>query len=569
MPSRSNRGLLIIIVLGILVFGVTFLVVNATRNIGKTTSQASEEQALAVMERLYKRIRVHDLPLRKELVELVPIDIADSLPDISKYPPQVENSTQDFIEIFSSTEKATVSSNKATDTDRWLVDMAEAFNRSGATADGRNVSVRLRGMASGLAMDYISSGKYVPDAFTPSNELWGDALEAMGVAAHLAEKRLAGNVAGIVLSDAKHKDMTDKYGTTGLNAIVQAVNAGDLIMGYTNPLSSSTGANFLISALFSFDPYDPFSDTAVTAFESFQSNIPFVAYTTLQMRESAQSGVLEGFVFEAQQFMNSPDLRTGYVFTPFGVRHDSPLYALGALSPLKQEILNQFIAFCKTNDSQGLASKYGFNQYDDYTFELSQVNGSQLSQAQKLWKEKKSANREIVAVFVADISGSMDGSRLNQLKQSLMVGADMISPDNSIGLITFSDDVNIALPIGKFDLNQRSLFTGAVRDMSAAGGTAMFDAIVVASKMLTDNMPDNPNAKYMMFVLTDGETNKGSSLKDARPMIEGLKIPIYTIGYEADISVLQAISSINEAASINADADDVVYKIQSLFNAEI
>ncbi|MDR1560404.1 MAG: VWA domain-containing protein [Clostridiales bacterium] len=569
MPPRSNKGLLIIIGLAVLVFGVTFLVVNGTRNVGMTASQVTEEQALSTMERLYKRIRVNTLPPRKDQVELNPVNVADTLPEISKYPAQVENTTQDFIEIFSSTEKATVSSNRSTDTDRWLVDMGEAFNRSGANVNGTPVSVRVRGMASGLAMDYISSGKYVPDAFTPSNELWGDALEANGVEISLAEKRLTGNAAGIVLSKTKQKDIMDKYGSTGLNAIVQAVTAGDLIMGYTNPLSSSTGANFLTSTLYSFDQTDPFSDEAVAAFEGFQENIPFVAYTTLQMKDSAQSGALEGFVFEAQQFANSPDLRADYEFTPFGVRHDSPVYALGDLSPVKREILDQFIAYCKTAESQQAAEKFGFNQYDDYVLELTGVHGGSLSQAQKLWKEKKSGSREIIAVFVADISGSMDGARLNQLKQSLLIGANMISPESSVGLVTFSDDVNIALPIGKFDLNQRALFTGAVRDMSAVGGTAMFDAIVVAEKILSDARAVNPNAKYMLFVLTDGEANKGASLKDTREMIEGLKIPIYTIGYEADISALQAVSSINEAASINADAEDVVYKIQNLFNAEI
>ena len=569
MASRSNKGIFIIIVLAVIVFGVTFAVVNGTRNTGKTTSQISEEQALSIMDRLYKRIRVNTLPPIKDQVELNPVNVADSLPDISKYPPQVENTTADFIEIFSSTEKATVSTNKAADTDRWLVDMGDAFNRSGATVDGRPVSVRIRGMASGLAVDYISSGKYVPDAYTPSNELWGDGLKANGAPINLAEKRMVGNVAGIVLSKEKQKAIMDKYGSTGLNAIVRAVTAGDLIMGYTNPLSSSTGINFLISTLYTFDQSDPFSDTAVSAFENFQANIPFVAYTTLQMKDSAQSGPLEGFVFEAQQFMNSPDLRADYVFTPFGVRHDNPMYALGTLSSVKQEILTRFIAFCKTDDSQKSAEKYGFNQYNDYACELTGINGGSLTQAQKLWKEKKSASRDIVAVFVADTSGSMDGIKLNQLKQSLLAGANMITPSNSIGLITFSNDVNVALPIGKFDLNQRSLFTGAVKDMNAAGGTAMYDAIVVASKMLTDARAADPNAKYMMFVLTDGVSNQGSGLNDTRAMMEGLKIPVYTIGYEADIGALQAVSSINEAASINADSENVVYTIQNLFNAEI
>ncbi len=169
---------------------------------------------------------------------------------------------------------------------------------------------------------------------------------------------------------------------------------------------------------------------------------------------------------------------------------------------------------------------------------------------------------------MADISGSMDGAPLNKLKQSLLIGSQYISKDDSIGLVTFSTDVNINLPISKFDLNNRSLFTGAVEDMRAGGNTAMFDAIIVATKMLMDEKAKNPNAKLMLFVLTDGQTNTGHNLNDVEGTLRTLKIPIYTIGYNADIQELQTVSSINEAASINADTDDVIYKLRSLFNVE-
>ena len=84
-----------------------------------------------------------------------------------------------------------------------------------------------------------------------------------------------------------------------------------------------------------------------------------------------------------------------------------------------------------------------------------------------------------------------------------------------------------------------------------------------------DEKAKNPSAKLMLFVLTDGDTNSGHSLNDVEGMLRALKIPIYTIGYNANIKTLQAVSSINEAASINADTDDVIYKLGSLFNAEM
>jgi Ca-activated chloride channel family protein len=287
------------------------------------------------------------------------------------------------------------------------------------------------------------------------------------------------------------------------------------------------------------------------------------------MRDAAESGALEGFIMEYQTYVNSPDLKSDYVFTPFGVRHDSPMYEIGQLSADKKEILTKFIAFCKQDKYKKLATDYGFNYLDEYKSEVGALTGDTIIQSQKLWKEKKNGANEIAAVFVADVSGSMEGESLNKLKESLLSGSKYIGSSNSIGLVTFSSEVNVNLPIGKFDINQRSLFTGAVTDMQAGGSTAMFDAIAVASKMLMDEKDKNPNIKPMLFVLTDGQTNMGHSLNDVDGFLKTFKIPVYTIGYNADIDVLQNLSGINEAASINADTDDVVYKLENLFNAQM
>ena len=72
-----------------------------------------------------------------------------------------------------------------------------------------------------------------------------------------------------------------------------------------------------------------------------------------------------------------------------------------------------------------------------------------------------------------------------------------------------------------------------------------------------------------MFVLSDGETNIGNSLGDIRDIVEGLEVPCYTIGYNANLDALAELSAINEAASINADSDDVIYNLKSLFNAQM
>ncbi len=560
--NKSTRNIVILAGIAVFVFLAIWGAITLTQNVGKDPEVISKESAADALNDIYSGIRIsEEIPAMG--LDTVTISEGDTLPDISKYPVQVEKTTDSFIEIFSSPEKA------GTGADAWMTDMANAFNDAGISVKGQKVSVRLRSIASGEAMDYISTGKYVPDAYTPSNELWGEMLKAKGIRIALAEKRLAGNVTGVLFTKSKNEELIKKYGSINLKNVIEAVEKKEILMGYTNPFASSTGLNFLVSALLTFDSKNPLSDTAVAAFENFQTNIPFVAYTTLQMRESAKSGALDGFILENQIYYNTPELKSDYVFTPFGVRHDSPMYEIGTLSAEKKAILREFINYCKDAKSIKKADEYGFNGIDDYKSEAVVPDGDTIIKAQALWKEKKNAGKDISAVFVADVSGSMEGESLNRLKESLIQGSSKINSNNSIGLITYSDDVQIHCPIRKFDSKQRAYFNGAVQNFEAGGNTAMFDGIAVATKMLMDEKSKNPDNKLMLFVLTDGENNKGHSLNDLQDILKTYKIPVYTVGYNADIAVLGTLSGINEAASINADKDDVVYKLINLFKAEM
>ena len=272
---------------------------------------------------------------------------------------------------------------------------------------------------------------------------------------------------------------------------------------------------------------------------------------------------------EYQTYINDPGLTRKYQFTPFGFFHTNPLYTTRDTDSRKKEILKLFSEFSANEENQRLAAEYGFNADLNYIVEQAEVDGDTLLSAQELWKKEKDSGKPILAVFVADVSGSMDGEPLNSLKTSLINGMKYINTNNYIGLVSYSDEVVIHVPVGEFNLNHQSAFKGAVENLSAAGGTATFDGIIVAADMLIQAKEQYPDAKLMMFVLSDGETNRGYSLKDIQNPIDALNIPIYTIGYNADLPALESISAINEAASINADSDDVIYKLKNLFNSSL
>lgn len=559
----KGKAFFVLATIAVVVFIIVYAGVNLTSNLGKSKTEISSEDAAKKLNKVYGNISVTAAEPVKGQIDLDPVAIGDSLPDISKYPISVQNTTDSFVEIFSSPEKA------GSGIDGWLNEVAEEFNKSNTTVNGMPVSVKIRNIASGTAKDYIISGKYVPDAFTPSNELWGEMVKESGASIELVSKRLTGNVTGVVTKKAKYDELIKKYGSLNLKTLTDAIAANELAMGYTDPFASSTGLNFLVTALRTFDSSDMLGEKAVQEFEKFQANVPFIASTTIQMRDAAKSGMLDAFVLEYQTFVNAADLKSGYVFTPFGVRHDSPLYAVGNVPQEKKDIIKAFAEFVEQEKYQSLAEKKGFNGLNDYQSEMDAIESSLLPSAQKLWKEKKDGNKPVAAVFVADVSGSMDGEPLNRLKESLLTGQKYLGRDNSIGFVSYSDSVSINLPIAKYDTNQQSMFVGAINSLQASGGTATFDGIVVAMKMLQDEIALNPDVKPIIFVLSDGETNKGHSLDDIRGLIESYKIPVYTIGYNADIQALQSISSINEAASINADTDDVVYKIGQLLNVQM
>jgi len=562
--KRISKITIIGFIFFIFVFAIVFIVMTTLRGGSFLAEIETEEDAQAELTKILEHVTITESDLKKASVSLEANNLAAEVPDISEYGLSVQGENDVDLEIFATSEKA------GNGRDGWLNEVAENFNKEKNTiSGGQTVSVSIRPMSSGLGADYIISDTYLPDAYTPSNELFGKLVQAQGGTLNEVCKKLAGNAAGILLSKKMKEKVEKNYGEVTVETVCEATADGVLTMGYTNPLTSAAGLNFLVSALYAYGGEDLLGGAAKEGFTSFQENVPYVAYTTLQMRDSAKSGSLNGMVMEYQLYINDSDLKSDYTFVPFGVPHNNPLYAVGDLSDAKQEALELFVAFCQNVDSKKLAEKYGFDKLD-YEEKIP-CSGADILGAQKLWKANKDSGRDILAVFVADVSGSMAGEPLNSLKSSLTNAASYINENNYVGLVSYSDDVAIELPLGKFDLNQRSYFQGAVEGLSPNGGTASYDAVCTAVKMLNEAKKDHKDAKQMIFLLSDGAVNTGASAARISPLMKYYKIPIYTIAYgdDADTDELQSVSSINEAACISASSDDVIYQLKQLFNAQM
>jgi len=495
-------------------------------------------------------------------------NLADTLPPIDQFPIRVEAPAgRETIEIWSSTEK----SGELGTTDGWMTEVAQAFNEAGVTlADGTPVGVDLRSIASGTAYQFIARGQDLPDAFTPSNQLWVEMASEFQTMTEVRAQTVP-NVAGIVMKTGTADELRTKYGDLSPANLVDAVIAGDLVMGYTDPFASSTGLNFLLTVLDTIAGGDPArltSPDVASVFEQFQRQVPFVALTTLQMRDSVENdtGTLDTFVMEWQTYTNTESLQSGFEFIPFGVPHDNPLDAVGDLTPAQSETLELFAAFSEQPEFTQLATDYGFDP-PPYTSDVETPSGSTLIDVQNIWKDKKDGGRPVATVFVVDVSGSMEGTRIDAVRTAMLSAREFIKPATEVGVVEFNDTATRRLDVGEFDLNQQAKYTAIAEDLSPGGGTAMYDGIVLGLKMLDDMRAANPDVKPILVVLTDGETTDGLEFGDVDQVIQGLRIPIYTVGFEANLEELSRVSSLVEAASIDASESDVEFKIAALFNA--
>ena len=490
---------------------------------------------------------------------------AANLPNIeTKYPLTVIGNGDVDIEIFSTSEKAGKAQNG------WLNEVANEFNdKRFRLSDNRIASVSVRSIASGAASDYICNNVYVPQAYTPSNTLFGELAMQNGAKLTVVEEQLVPNTAGIALSKTARSTIETNYGSVTFESVVDSVVAGDIQMGYTYPYTSATGLNFLVSSLQHFDANDILSADSIAKFQQLQKSIPFVCYTTDQMVNAMQSGTLQAGVTEYQAYVNSPVLKSSYDFIPFGYKHSNPLYKVGDLDKYQNEVLTMFADFAMQSDHQKKAADYGFDPNQTFSYNKTRISGADIISAQRLWKEEKDSGTPTIALFIADVSGSMNGDPIIRLKQSLLEASKNIKTDNYVGLISYSDDVYVNLPIAQFDLEQRSYFAGAVEKMKPNGSTATYDALLVGIKMINEYKEQQPDAKTMIFVLSDGMCNKGVKLDPTVDLVEYYGIPIYTIGYNEQIDSLKKLSAVNEAVYIDADNDDVVYELAALFNAQM
>jgi Ca-activated chloride channel family protein len=126
-------------------------------------------------------------------------------------------------------------------------------------------------------------------------------------------------------------------------------------------------------------------------------------------------------------------------------------------------------------------------------------------------------------VYVLDVSGSMEGSRINDLKSALtgLTGVDQsltgqfarFRNRERITMVPFSSDVYNSTSFDVDNTSQQSPAMDAIRsyvaDLSTGGGTAIYSALESAYTEVEQAYRQDPNRYYSIVLMSDGEYNEG------------------------------------------------------------
>jgi len=183
------------------------------------------------------------------------------------------------------------------------------------------------------------------------------------------------------------------------------------------------------------------------------------------------------------------------------------------------------------------------------------------------------AKRKANVYLVADVSGSMQGKKLEQAREAFLSFLDMIKGDQeSVGLVVFSSSEVLAEPLAELGQN-RARLKAQIESLSAGGDTALLDAVNLAYERL-QQVGDKERINAIV-VMTDGRENNSSiRLKDLtskmrRENQSGVSVVVFCVAYgdDAEIDTLEQLSSVTGGQTRRGSTATIqeLYKLLSTY----
>ncbi|HEY9735226.1 MAG TPA: vWA domain-containing protein, partial [Trichocoleus sp.] len=285
-------------------------------------------------------------------------------------------------------------------------------------------------------------------------------------------------------------------------------------------------------------------------------------------------GKLQAFPLEYQNYLALKQV-PGFEnteFIPFGIPHNNPLVGFAWNSPQQEEGLRRFAKFAQSPEMVALAQQQGFIETDYLKQNTAPPvpNGEVLLAAQSNWKQRKDGGRTVYMELVIDTSGSMEGEPLQALQDGLRIAAGQINAGNYVGLVTFDDTPVRRLPLAPFDQLQHQRLLATIDQIRADGATAMYDGAMVGLADLLEQQERDPNGRFYLVLLSDGDVNTGNRFDAVRDIMAYSEVRFYPIAYgDVNMDELNAIAALRESTVKEGNPDNVQTLFKDLFQVNL
>lgn len=188
---------------------------------------------------------------------------------------------------------------------------------------------------------------------------------------------------------------------------------------------------------------------------------------------------------------------------------------------------------------------------------------------QQLWRETK---KPVDLVLVMDISGSMQGNKINSARTSLIQFVNLLDDRDRLQIILFGSDVLNLTPLSELGPKRADVLM-RIAGVTERGKTRLYDAIYQAY----EDLEANGNLKHIqaIVVLSDGDDTSSvyswGQLMDRIQMADegGNAVKVFTIAFGADAnkSILRQIAEATGGRLYEGDPNTInqVYSQISTF----
>ena len=322
------------------------------------------------------------------------------------------------------------------------------------------------------------------------------------------------------------------------------------LMSFSDPNSSSTGRSVLFS-LYSVGAGKPanqlspadVADPKVTQFvRDFQKGVDHYVPNTLVLQTKMARGyshlywvaedvlvqLYQGKVPVYAQPGHRPEPLPGndmvFIYPKEGsVAHNNPAGIVRApwVSTEQTEAARQWIAFLREDAQQQAFMAEGFRPATrlpyacpicsafgiDPNMPAAVMNPVDPAAGLAIVEAWDVVKKPGIVNFVVDVSGSMQGQKLETAKRGLIQALDGLAQNTRVGLVTFGSTSNTIVPIAPF-AESKFRIAQEVNKLQASGGTALYDALERAI-LAADQASSEEDSIRGVVILTDGQATGG------------------------------------------------------------